>query len=326
MNPTIHQYNEVVTYEKKQWHAITILKCIAAMLITNAHIGPFYPSGYDWLSFGGALGNSLFFFASGFVLVNSIMRQSFLPWYRKRLFRIYPTIWFLLLVSLLIGYRQFNILDFVITPYWFINAIIVFYFLFYLSVKRFGKKVPIVIFCLFVGMVVEFFCINHNGWIMEENTNSVYLHYWYYLAIMFIGAWVSTLHEKLMLLKNRFTVLVTISSFVMYMGLKFYLLHTHKPLFELQLLLPVLLALFALSAFLVCDSLVKFLLNTKIFNVISMISTLTLEIYLVQFMLAHYLVSFGFPVGILILLPSIVLTAYIIHKLFSRLNNLQLFN
>ena len=47
--------------------SIDILKCFAAILITNSHMGILY-GNYSVLATGGAIGDSLFFFCSGFTL------------------------------------------------------------------------------------------------------------------------------------------------------------------------------------------------------------------------------------------------------------------
>lgn len=47
---------------------IDILKFFAALLITNSHMGMLYGK-YDILATGGAIGDVLFFFCSGFYSV-----------------------------------------------------------------------------------------------------------------------------------------------------------------------------------------------------------------------------------------------------------------
>ena len=47
---------------------LSLMRFLAVILITNSHIGPLYPPHLQFLSTGGALGNSLFFFCSGFAL------------------------------------------------------------------------------------------------------------------------------------------------------------------------------------------------------------------------------------------------------------------
>ena len=70
--------------------SIDILKCIAAILITNSHMGPLYGK-YSILATGGAIGDVLFFFCSGFTLFLGRMGR-FDNWYKRRIHRIYPTV------------------------------------------------------------------------------------------------------------------------------------------------------------------------------------------------------------------------------------------
>lgn len=70
--------------------AIDVLKFIAAILITNSHMGILYGK-YNELATGGAIGDVLFFFCSGFTLFLS-RGVRFDNWYKRRINRIYPTI------------------------------------------------------------------------------------------------------------------------------------------------------------------------------------------------------------------------------------------
>ena len=47
--------------------SIDILKCIAAIMITNSHMDILY-GDYSYLATGGAIGDALFFFCSGYTL------------------------------------------------------------------------------------------------------------------------------------------------------------------------------------------------------------------------------------------------------------------
>lgn len=48
--------------------SIDILKFFAALLITNSHMGLLYPDSLAKFSTGGAIGDVLFFFCSGFTV------------------------------------------------------------------------------------------------------------------------------------------------------------------------------------------------------------------------------------------------------------------
>ena len=75
---------------QKRDFSIDVLKFLAAILITNSHMDLLY-GDYSYLATGGALGDSLFFFCSGYTLFLG-RDASFFNWYKRRINRIYPTI------------------------------------------------------------------------------------------------------------------------------------------------------------------------------------------------------------------------------------------
>ena len=120
---------------------IDILKAIAAVLITNSHYGSIWP--VSALAFGGLLGDVMFFAASGFCL--AYIRQKFPKWYGKRILRIYPLLWMVTLIGVLIkmiavtSFRDFLTYFIYPTYYHFVASImalyIVFYFLMWLRTR-----------------------------------------------------------------------------------------------------------------------------------------------------------------------------------------------
>ena len=61
----------IIVKESYSWggknKAVTILKFVAALLITYSHMGALFPQ-YKGLVTGGTIGDGLFFFCSGFTL------------------------------------------------------------------------------------------------------------------------------------------------------------------------------------------------------------------------------------------------------------------
>lgn len=78
---------------------ITVLRALAACLITNAHYTGIYPT--DLIANGGLIGDVLFFAVSGYCLYN--IKMSFPRWYGKRLYRVYPPVLIMTLVYVLLG-------------------------------------------------------------------------------------------------------------------------------------------------------------------------------------------------------------------------------
>ena len=59
--------NNIQRQSKKRDTAIDLVKFLALFLVLNYHMGACYPK-YQFLATGGAIGDALFFFASGFTL------------------------------------------------------------------------------------------------------------------------------------------------------------------------------------------------------------------------------------------------------------------
>ena len=78
---------------------ITWLRCLAAMLITNAHYTGIYPT--DWIANGGLIGDTLFFALSGYCLTN--IKTGFWKWYGKRLNRILPAVSLITIIYAVLG-------------------------------------------------------------------------------------------------------------------------------------------------------------------------------------------------------------------------------
>jgi len=73
------------------------LRALAIILVINSHLDRYYPIPY--IGTGGAIGNSIFFFLSAFGLHISQLNQSqyFREWFGKRIGRIYPSLWIVLI-------------------------------------------------------------------------------------------------------------------------------------------------------------------------------------------------------------------------------------
>ena len=66
------------------------LKVFAVFLVMNSHMNICYPK-YGFLASGGAIGDALFFFASGFTLFLG-RHMRFDNWYKRRINRLYPSV------------------------------------------------------------------------------------------------------------------------------------------------------------------------------------------------------------------------------------------
>ena len=128
---------------------ITVLRALAACLITNSHYKGIYP--LDIIANGGLLGDVIFFAVSGFCLAN--VTEKFLPWFKKRVIRIYIPVAIITVIFLAIAqlyepisvYYNFDVenvfLHYFIYPteFHFVGSIILLYVPYYF-VARYMKN------------------------------------------------------------------------------------------------------------------------------------------------------------------------------------------
>lgn len=89
---------------KKRDYSIDILKFFAVFLIINSHMDICYPR-FSILATGGAIGDCLFLFASGYTLFWK-QPTRFDNWYKRRINRIYPSVIMCALVGALVTWSS----------------------------------------------------------------------------------------------------------------------------------------------------------------------------------------------------------------------------
>lgn len=140
--------------------SVDCIKAIACLLIINFHCLYIYPDSLSGLSFGGDLGNNIFFLVSGFTLLPSIQKRSFKQfgsWLKSRYIRILP----LSFIFNLISYWTYSpstelpggVFKCFVFPmvYWFIGALAIFYPLFFCVEKIRNKKL---IYLIMIAMSI----------------------------------------------------------------------------------------------------------------------------------------------------------------------------
>lgn len=85
-------------------YSIDILKFLAVFLIINSHMDALYVK-YGMLATGGAIGDVLFLFASGYTLLLSKRNLCFDNWYKRRINRIYPSVFVCTVMGALFSLR-----------------------------------------------------------------------------------------------------------------------------------------------------------------------------------------------------------------------------
>lgn len=316
-------------------NAVTIVKILATLLITNSHFDGLYPPCISMLATGGMIGNALFFFISGYTLYFSISKLSSkrdnIAWFVRRIFRIYPSVW---IFSLLIwtmgnfvdldGFSSLTIKDFFITKYWFVNAIIVCYVLYYLIMRSKSNRKIIAILML-ISYIVLFFMLflfkkDEFGFIIEDiEGRNIYFRYLYLFSIMLFGGWTASRFKENMIVRGKWrTCSVMIGSIVCYYGLKYVCIYSN--MFYLQIMVPVLLTI---TTFFIWQFALSFKysnIGRVTGNVLKYVSGLTLDIYIVQFVLIWLFEKIDFPFGFIGAILSITLASILLNYVSKRIS------
>ncbi|MBY6052625.1 acyltransferase [Cytobacillus firmus] len=302
---------------------INVLKAMAAILITNAHYRGVYPT--DLIANGGLLGDVLFFSVSGFLLVN--IRYKFIRWYWKKLIRIYPTVWIITIVYILLGFYTFDnwtIGEYLLFPtyYHFIASIILLYIPYFIVIKSnlLSKNILKVMLGLFLVQMIIYLFLYDNSYYHIDTVREPMIRFLFFYS-MLLGAYFRINKDKFMNVnvKHNWLVLVILlgSYFVSKLALVYYEALSVFQIVNQIVLIAVLFFIF--RCFIGVDSYLEGLLD-RIKVSINFIATITLEIYLVQYVIIPRLSHIVFPLNWFVISITILLSAYILHLVGSRIS------
>lgn len=303
---------------------ITFLRALAACLITNAHYTGIYPT--DIIANGGLIGDVLFFAVSGYCLYN--IKLPFLRWYGKRLARVYipvliATAIFVLLGAYQITSEQTAIWWFVYPTYYhFVASIIILYIPFYviMKIKALQTRLPIIMGVVAVAYVLVYVFLYDKTYYHIDTVREPMIRF-LFMESMLLGAWFRQNDGRIV--KHRWQLLVgTALCFVMYIVSKVGFSRNVLPS-SLQVVnqLAIFLLLFLLFKFVQSISQKLELVKRPLKRCISFISNMTLEIYLVQYVLIDMLRPYlSFPLNWMAITCSILGAACVLHYISEPLS------
>ena len=317
--------------EQKRNPSIDILKFIAVLLITNSHFDEQYTS-YPQLATGGAIGDVLFFFCSGYTLFLGRMGR-FDAWYKRRIRRIFPSVLACaLLTSLFWNYKTNLTIALISGGEWFVSCILIYYVLMFFIRKYLSEHLTWVYACTSILVVTwyilffdPFYSSIHTpdgffrNWLFAVPHSGVWIYKWNYLkwAMFFLfflmGAHVGKLelqHKREC--KTPVVLIQLIVSIVVFYGQQW--MCNYYPSIEwMQIvsLLPLLGVCLSIYRFAETRFMLSVYANKYCGCLISVIGGLCLEIYLVQAWVRTTALNHLFPLNLLILFILIVLAAYI---------------
>lgn len=297
---------------------IDILKFFAALLITNSHMELLYGK-YSMLATGGAIGDVLFFFCSGFTLFLGKMGR-FDNWYKRRINRIYPTVFAWAILGAFIFNRHYG-MDYIIIHGggWFVTCIMIYYVILYMIQRFMLNQLRLVFIMVSIITIIWYLLIDRpENYNMYGNT---YFKWCHYFLFMLLGAMMGV-SKKEYRYSLGYDLLKLIGSVAIYYTIlfsgKFYPICS-----ELQIVSLIPLLYIVYYSYKICNSeTMKKLYNNKMLGwCMKFIGGLCLEIYLVQNTLFTDRMNCIFPLNIIIMFVVIIFVAYILRclaRVFSQ--------
>lgn len=298
---------------------ITFLRALAAGLITNAHYTGVYPT--DLIANGGLIGDILFFAVSGYCLAN--VKGTFFKWYGKRIYRIYPPVIIMTLIYMLLGaynIQSKSLVEWFVYPtyYHFVASILVLYILFYFAMRSTWIKThlsQVILAVALMWILVYAFLYNKSTY----HIDSVYepMIRFLFFESMLLGAWFREQGSKIQNVFKWRHVLGATAFFVIYFVSKL-MFSKYEFLAKWQFLNQIIIFVLLYFVFRVFAGLDCKLnkLPALVKKAISFVSEMTLEIYIVQYVLIDVLKEISvFPVNWLVLTTAILGSAWILHKI-----------
>lgn len=304
------------------FHFIYFLKAFATAFITNAHYADIWP--IKALAHGGHLGNCLFFLVSGFCLYH--IKERFPRWYLKRAIRIYPALWIVIVVDLLVGRISVSSLTAVyhcfIFPTWyhFITSIMILYIAFYavrLLQNRYGIGTKWFVAGFAVAAAVWYLGFFHKT---EYHIDGGVEARAQFFMSMLLGVFLREQYERITPKIRKYQLAMLALSFGAYLLLKV-TVPRRSELFCLQGLVPVALVTLVFTLALLAIKLEKRGFFQKLPAAIrrsaAFLSGITLEIYICQELILHLFKHLPFPIDFALVTTLILVYAWIVHKCAS---------
>ena len=293
--------------------AIDIVKFLAVLLIINSHADMMYPH-MKMLATGGAIGDCLFLFCSGFTLFWG-GQKSFGSFYKRRIRRIYPSVIIsVLFVHMICMNPTFGIKE--LAGGNFIKAIMVYYVLLYFVRKYALDKIGLVLAGVAaVSLAVYILWFPYKYEVSSKGLYGITTQYrWIpYFAAMLIGAVVGMKRKEL-----RYHAWWDFGKLMLCIVLFYSIQFTakiYRPIAPWQVvtLLPLMGITVYFYKWCNCDWM-KRIYQSKWGNALIMIvGGLCLESYLIQHSLFTVKMNSIWPLNLLIIVVVILLCSYIVR-------------
>lgn len=291
--------------------SIDILKFLAVFLIINSHMDALYVK-YEMLATGGAIGDTLFLFASGYTLFLSSKTLRFDNWYKRRINRIYSSVIVCSIIgAVLVGTDSVKLIK--LAGGEFVIAIMCYYVLLYFIKQYAMRYVPYILIGVgLVSIVVYWLWFPYK---YETSSKGIYgittLFRWIpYFAFMLLGSWIGVKRQSIKYRTSLDFLLMALCLGVFY-GLQFAAKKCSVVApFQIVTLLPLMGIVYYFWKWCHADFWKK-VYSHKYGNALVMtVSGLCLESYLIQYSLFTTKMNGVFPLNLPIMVVIVLFVAF----------------
>lgn len=292
--------------------SIDILKVMAVLCVLNSHMEICY-GNYSFLATGGAIGDALFFFCSGFMLFRgkSLRFDNFI---KRRISRIYPTVFIVAIVGTLLFGKSDNIVSIILYGGgWFVSCIMIYYALIWLVKAVFFKYLNLIWIATLAIVILWFYLwFDHNGEISMYGNN--YFKWGFFFIFMLQGAIMGLEPYKYKF--DNFVILKLLCCILAWYSI--FILNKYIP-FIASIQWISLIPLYGITYYtyvLCCAPFWTKVYNHKIIGqLIYIIGGLCLECYLIQYFIFTDKLNCIFPFNIPLIMLYVLFISYIINFL-----------
>lgn len=300
-------------------YTVEIVKFIAVLLIINSHADIMYPY-LSVLATGGAIGDCLFLFVSGYTLFLGGIRR-FDNYYKRRICRIYPSVFAALMFTHIIeGKYEFELHNLLGGE--FIQAIMIYYILLYFIRKYAYKyKTHFVVVVFIATLIVYILWFPYKYETSERGMYGILTPFrWLpYFAYMLMGAIMGMRNNHKVYERGWSNLIKLICCLIVFYGIQF-IAKRYSVIAPLQIVTLLPLAGIVIYLYKWCKSRFwnKIYRHRIIGKVIFVVSGLCLESYLIQGCLFTDRMNGIWPFNIVIITVVILVCSYLV-RCVSRL-------
>ena len=307
--------------------SLELVKFLAVITVANHWFSSLYVK-WGFLATGGAIGDVLFFFASGYTLFLGRFDR-FDNWYKRRIKRIFPSIIAFATLLSISNVNQLSVTQIICGgDYWFVKCIMLYYIVLYF-VRKFAERKPLIPFLISVVTIVVWYLFEDSSTLFMYG--ATYFKWGHYFLFMLVGEYLGnkTIEFKAKPLIDSIMLLVSLGVFYgIQIVAKRNVAIAH---FQIVSLLP--LMAIVIYVYMLCSAdFAEKMMRTKFGLCLRFVSGLCLEIYIVNSVIVHFMegkLTSVFPLNLPVTFIMIVALAYVtrcVGRIFVQIFQNEEFN